>query len=84
MTNVKVQWKLELNVGCLIWIKTMKESKVKTVGDLKKLLEHSEDCEPLILILEEQKAPQRDYYLKCTGAFSSGGGSITVLEFVKE
>lgn len=57
-----------------------------TVGDMKALLKHSEDDEPLILKLAS-KTPlfgELTENLKCTGASSSAGGRVTLLWFEVE
>ena len=54
-----------------------------TVGELKELLKHSEDEDPLILKLAS-KTPlfgEHTDNLKCTGTSSSAGGRITLLWF---
>lgn len=53
--------------------------KVQTVADMRELLRDSEDDEPLILKYDD--APEGAGYLACTGASSSGGGTITILWF---
>lgn len=50
------------------------EKRILTVGDLKELLKYSDDGETLVLKLDDE-------YLECTGASSSGGGTVTILWF---
>ena len=57
-----------------------REEKIRTVGELREALKHSEDDEPLIFDLEEDTIMGRQkHMLKCVGVGSSGGGRITVL-----
>lgn len=57
-----------------------------TVGDMKELLKHSEDDEPLTLKLVTNTWLFGEYSenLKCTGASSSAGGRVTLLWFEPE
>jgi hypothetical protein len=57
-----------------------------TVGDLKEMLKHSEDDEPLILKLVTHTTlfGEHNENLKCTGASSSAGGRVTLLWFEPE
>ena len=59
----------------------MKE--IKTVGEMRKALRHSDAGEPLVFDLEEDVlfGKRKKSKLKCVGVGSSGGGRITVLWF---
>jgi hypothetical protein len=54
---------------------------IRTVGDLREALKHSEDDEPLIFDFEDETMDGKKLKcsLRCTGVGSSGGGRITVL-----
>ena len=57
-----------------------RKKEIRTVGDLRKALRHSEDEEPIIFDLEENSMfGKKKYSLKCVGVGSSGGGRITVI-----
>ncbi len=59
-----------------VWLK----KEIRTVGDLREALKHSEDEEPLVFDLEENSMfGKRKFQLKCVGVGSSGGGRITVI-----
>jgi len=64
------------------WVPSVREDKVKTVGDLKELLKDSEDDEPVVLKMDDM--PEGAGYLKCTGVSSTAGGRITILWFGKK
>lgn len=56
------------------------KQEIRTVGQLRESLKHSEDGEPLIFDLEENSIfGKRKYSLKCVGVGSSAGGRITVI-----
>lgn len=55
-----------------------------TVGELRKLLEYSDDKEPIFFVLAKPNGNRIKYYLDLDTVTSSGGGRITVAWFVKK
>lgn len=56
------------------------KNEIRTVGQLREAMKHSEDEEPLVFDLEEHSMfGTKKSQLKCVGVGSSGGGRITVI-----
>jgi len=59
---------------------------IRTVGQLREAMKHSEDEEPIYFDLEEHSPDgiMKKSMLKCVGIGSSGGGRITVVWLDRE
>jgi len=55
-----------------------------TAKEMRQLFEWSEDEEEVLLVLANKKGGKIRSYLECTGAYSTSGGRMTILEFVPE
>ena len=55
-----------------------------TVEELQKLLENSDPKEPVEFEFVDSETEKTQFFLECKGAYSTAGGRMTVLWFVRK